>query len=256
MISEMKLLYDTWNKNQLQLDDHEDFILVTTPFLDLHHDFLQLIFTKNGAEEYRLSDDGFVLSELEMLGIDIFSSQKRKSFFDMTLRIFGVTHNRATGELSVSFKSLSEYPKKQNNLIQCLLRVSDMLLTARNTVIGIFAEEVSNYFIENQVFFSDDIGYTGKSGNYQSFDFVIPAARGKKEKIIKAINNPKADNYKQPLLSFVDIQELKPNSQFIVLGNDSIQPISETFYNSLSNYQIQVLPWSERDRWVGDLRIL
>ncbi|MCM3711472.1 hypothetical protein M3191_13130 [Sporosarcina luteola] len=34
MISEMKLLYDNWNKNQLQLDDHEDFILITTPFLD------------------------------------------------------------------------------------------------------------------------------------------------------------------------------------------------------------------------------
>lgn len=252
----MKLLYDNWNKNQLQLEDHDDFILVTTPFLDLHHDLLQFVFIKRDKEEYRLSDDGFVLSQLEMLGIDIFTSPKRRNFFDMTLRIFGVEHNRASGELSVSFKSLSDYPKKQNNLIQCLLRVSDMLLTARNTVMSIFAEEVSKYFRENNVFASEDIGYTGKTGNYQSFDFVIPSTNEKKERIIKAINNPRADNYKQPLLSFIDIQELKPESQFIVLGNDMNQPISESFQSSLSNYNIEVLAWTERDNWVGDLRIV
>ena len=131
-----------------------------------------------------------------------------------------------------------------------------MLLTARNTVISIFAEEVSNYFKENSVFCSEGIGYTGKTGNYQSFDFVIPSTNKKKEKIIKAINHPRADNYKQPLLSFVDIQELKPNSQFIVLGNDTVQPISETFHSSLSNYNIEVLAWSEREKWVSDLRIV
>lgn len=256
MISEMKLLYDNWNKNQLQLDDHDDFIVITTPFLDLHHDLLQLVFTKDGRGGYKLSDDGYILSELEMLGVDVFSSPKRKSFFEMTLRIFGVENNRATGELSISFKSLSEYPKKQNNLIQCLLRVSDMLLTARNTVMSIFAEEVANYFQEKNVFASEDIGYTGKTGNYQSFDFVIPSTKQKREKIIKAINNPRADNYKQPLLSFIDIQELKPDSEFIVLGNDTNQPLSEAFYSPLTNYDIQVLAWSERDNWVGDLRIV
>lgn len=256
MISEMQLLYDNWNKNQLQLDDHEDFILITTPFLDLHHDLLQLVFTKDSRGGYKLSDDGYILSELSILGIDIFSSPKRKSFFDMTLRIFGVENNRATGELSISFNSLSDYPKKQNNLIQCLLRVSDMLLTARNTVISIFAEEVSNYFRANNVFFSEGIGYTGKTGNYQSFDFVIPAAKQKREKIIKAINNPRADNYKQPLLSFIDIQEMKPDSDFIVLGNDTNQAMSETFYSSLTNYKIEVLVWSERNNWVNDLRIV
>lgn len=256
MISEMKLLYDSWNKNQLQLVDHDDFILVTTPFLDLNHDFLQLVFTKSGTEGFKLSDDGFVLTELEMLGIDIFSSSKRRSFFDMTLRIFGVEYNQATRELFVSFKSLSDYPKKQNNLIQCLLRVSDMLLTARNTVISIFAEEVSNYFKEHSVFCSEGIGFTGKTGNYQSFDFVIPPTNDKKEKIIKAINNPRIDNYKQPLLSFIDIQELKPESQFIVLGNDTNLPINETFRSSLTNYNIEVLAWTERDKWVSDLRIV
>lgn len=256
MISEMKLLYDNWNRNQLQLDDHEDYILITTPFLDLHHDLLQLVFTKDSSGGYKLSDDGYILSELEMLGVDVFSSQKRKSFFDMTLKIFGVENNRTTRELSISFNSLSDYPKKQNNLIQCLLRISDMLLTARNTVMSIFAEEVSKYFRENNVFASEDIGYTGKTGNYQSFDFVIPAAKQKKEKIIKAINNPRADSYKQPLLSFIDIQELKPASEFIVLGNDTNQAIAETFYSSLTNYNIQVLAWSERDNWVSDLRIV
>ncbi|WP_353056530.1 DUF1828 domain-containing protein [Sporosarcina luteola] len=61
-----------------------------------------MVFTKNGRGGYKLSDDGYVLSELGMLGIDIFSSPKRKSFFDMTLRMFSVENNRATGELSLS----------------------------------------------------------------------------------------------------------------------------------------------------------
>ncbi|MCM3711473.1 DUF1829 domain-containing protein [Sporosarcina luteola] len=127
-----------------------------------------------------------------------------------------------------------------------------MLLTARDTVISIFAKEVSNYFRENNVFYSGDIGYTGKTGNYHSFDFVIPSAKQKKEKIIKAINNPRADNYKQPLLSFIDIQELKPDSDFIVLGNETNHTISETIYSTLTNYNIEVLAWSEPDRQFMD----
>ena len=254
MIGEMKLLYDDWNKNQLNLTDHGDFIEITTPFVDMHHDLLQLVFTKESNNDYKISDDGYVLNELELLGIDIVNSEKRRDFFETTLRIFGVKLDKGTRELSVVFGSLSEYPKRQNNLIQCLLRVSDMLLTARNTVMSIFPEEVASYFDEKDVFYSEDIGFTGQTGNQQSFDFVIPRMRKNREKIIKAINNPVKDSYKQPLLSFVDIREVKNKSDFIVLANDMNKPIADTFRSSLVNYNIRVLAWSERETWVDEFR--
>lgn len=255
MIEDLKNLYDSWNSKQLQLIDHKDFVEITTPFVDMHHDPLQLVFYKKD-DYFKISDDGYIINELEMLGVDVNATIKRKNFFNSTLKIFGVQYNKNDQELSITFDSLADYPKKQNNLIQCILRISDMLLTARNTVVGVFAEEVAAFFEEHEVFYSDDVGYTGKTGNYQSFDFVIPKMKSRPEQIIKAINNPISDNYKIPLLSFIDISEVRSNSNFVVLANDLNSPISDKFITPLKNYEIEVLAWSERERWVNQLKVI
>lgn len=256
MINDLKLLFEEWHSKQLKLEDFKDFIEITTPFVDMHHDYIQLFFTKEKDGKFRITDDGHIVSELSILGVDVNAATKRKQFFNTTLKVFGVSYDNQTDELYITFDSIEDYPKKQHNLLQCITRVSDMLLTAKNTVASIFSEEIYAFFDESNVFFSSDLGFTGKTGNQQTFDFVIPHTKRKKEKLIKAVNTPSVDNYTSPLFSFIDVKDVRPNADFIVIANDSNIPIAERFSNSLINYGVDILAWSKRKIWVDQLKVI
>ncbi|SEN98879.1 protein of unknown function DUF1828 [Amphibacillus marinus] len=255
MIDDLRSLIDQWNKKHMLYKQEESFIEITTPFLDMNHDFIQLFFTEDRNGNYRLTDDGYIVNELNMLGIEINKAKKRKEFFEVTLKVFGVQYDKKFNDLFVEFNDLSDYPSKQHNLLQCLIRISDMLLTSKNTAVSIFTEEITNYFYDREVIFSPDLGFIGKTGNQQNFDFVIPHSKSKREKLIKAVNTPSADNYTNTLFPFADVENIRPKSEFFVIANDINTPIADKFNKSLSRYEVNVLPWSKRDSWVNDLRI-
>src|SRR5699024_3772260 len=255
MINDLKKLYDDWNRKNIILKDFNEFIEIQTPFVDMHNDFIHLYFSKTN-EKYIISEDGHTLSELSMLGIDVTNTKKRKDYFYKKLRIFGVIVDENTKELYVSFDNLSDYPQKQHNLIQCIIHISDMLITSRNNVISIFTEEVKNFFDESDIIYTPDLGFNRKSGNQQNFDFVIPHRKDTKEKIINAVNAPSSQNYQNTLFPFVDIKDLRTDSEFFVLANDNKEPISNTFNKSLNNYGVKVLPWSNKEKIINTLKVI
>lgn len=255
MINELTKLYDDWTRKNIKLKEYKEFIEIQTPFVDMHNDFIHLFFIEN-ENGYRIDDDGYTLSELNMLGVDVTNTKKRKEFFQTKLRIFGVSYDDKTEQLYIKFDSLSEYPQKQHNLIQCLIQISDILLTSRSNVISIFTEEIKNFFDESDIIYTPDLGFNGKSGNQQNFDFVIPHRKEKKEKIIKAVNTPTSNNYQNTAFPFVDIQDIRNDSEFFVLANDINTPISDKFNNSLKNWGINVIPWSNKELIISKLKVI
>lgn len=257
LVNQLESLFDQWNKKHLNFTHHEDFIEITTPFVDMHHDLIQLYFTdKNDDTPFTLTDDGYIINQLEMLGININNTQKRKEFFEVTLRSFGVNYDKKNNELYVTFDQLEDYPKKQHNLLQCIIKISDMLLTSRNTIIGIFTEEIQDYFEEKNVIYSANLGFIGQTGNQQIFDFVIPHTKKSNEKLIKAVNKPSGENYINALFPFTDVRSVREKADFLVIANDINSPISEKFQSSLTNWKVEILPWSTREEWVKDLSII
>lgn len=254
MLDNLKKVYDEWNNKRLILENFNDFIEITTPFVDMHNDFIQIYFIKEGNNNFRITDDGYILNELEMMGIEIKRSQKRNEFFKTYLNVFGVNYNEKNDELFIAFSNINEYPEKQHRLIQCILRISDMLLTSRNSVISIFTEEISAFFEENDVPFIEGSNFTGISGKPQNFDFALPRSKNKREKLIKAINTPASENYKEPLFSWMDIKDMRKKSDFIVLANDTNKPIAEGFVEPFRNYSVEVLEWSKRNEWIEKLK--
>lgn len=253
MIDQLKKIYNEWNKQKIQFEDFNSFIEITTPFVDMHHDLIQLYLSKEN-NTYILTDDGHTVNELNLLGIDIKNTEKRKEFIYMSLKIFGVKINEKTNELYVSFNNLNDYPEWQNRLIQCLIRISDMLLTSRNTVISIFTEEISNFFLENNIFFSEGISFIGVSGKSQRFDFALPRSKTKNEKLIKAINSPAPESYREPLFSWLDVKETRNYSEFMVIANDTNKELTDSFLEPFHNYSVEVLKWTEKNKWVERLR--
>lgn len=254
MLDKLKEIYYEWNQQKITFENFDSYIEITTPFVDMHHDYIQLFLSKEN-NQYIISDDGYTINELDMLGIDIKKSKKRKEFFNSTLKIFGVSFNNNTDELYVSFTPITEYPEKQHRLIQCILRVSDMLLTSRNTVISIFTEEIGEFFDNNEIIYTDGLSFTGISGKTQNFDFVLPRWKKRNEKLIKAINNPSSDSYVEPLFSWLDIREIRSNSDYIILANDTNKPLTESFLSPFNNYSVEVLAWSKRNEWVDKFKI-
>lgn len=253
MIDQLRKEYLDWTKQKIDFVKNGDFIEILTPFVDMHHDHISLFLSElNGS--LTLSDDGYIVDELDTLGINVTSKGKRNDFFKMTLKIFGISYQPETKELFVKLNNLREYPEKQHRLVQCIIRVSDMLITSRNQVSNFFLEDIEDYFLNKEVFYNETTSYIGQSGNSQSFDFVLPKSKKTIPKLIKAVNNPIRSAYKEPLIAFVDVREVKSDHEFVVLANDTTKKISEEFQQSLNNYNIEVLAWSKRDEWISKLK--
>lgn len=253
MIEQLKKEYLEWTQQKIKLEKIGDFVEIVTPFVDLHHDYISLFFTKE-ANGFQLTDDGYIMNELRVLGLDLNNSIKRKNFFNTTLKVFGVRYNKDTMELYVRFNNMNEYPEMQHRLIQCIVRVSDLILTSRNKVVSFFTEDITNFFLENDIYFTENPSFTGRTGRNNTFDFSLPRSKRTKPKLIKAVNNPTADAYKDPLLAFLDVTETKTDHDFIVLANDTKKNIDDKFAEPLQNFGVNVLAWSNRKNWVNDLK--
>ncbi|WP_179867327.1 DUF1828 domain-containing protein [Terribacillus saccharophilus] len=251
----LKQEYMDWMNKQIKIHDNEDFIEIQTPFVDMHHDYISLIFTKLN-NSFKLSDDGYIIDELDQMGVSLNQKGKRYDFFEMTLKTFGINFSKSTGELYVEFKSLREFPERQHRLIQCILKVIDMLLTTREKTISFFTEDIENFFIENNVLYNEGPSYMGKSSVSQVFDFALPKSKKSYPKLIKAVNKPSAQSYKDPLFSFIDIQDFKSDHEFLVLANDTETKISDKFIEPFNNYNIKVLRWTDRKNWVDNLKVI
>ena len=73
MIGEMQSLLDgywKWLKDQTSLRAVDDWIEITTPYLDRHNDCIQ-IYARRSEHGYLLTDDGYVLEDLEQSGCTI-----------------------------------------------------------------------------------------------------------------------------------------------------------------------------------------
>lgn len=74
--------------NHISKRQLDDWVEITTPYLDRHNDYLQ-IYARRQNGSYILTDDGYILSELELSGCKL-ESPKRLALLQMTLNEFGV----------------------------------------------------------------------------------------------------------------------------------------------------------------------
>lgn len=135
--------YLAWLKSLFNCHETDRYTEITTPFLDLHNDQIQ-IYAVPTADGWTLTDAGETLSDLEMCGVR-FESAKRKALLHEVLQGFGVTLR--DGELTVSADTQSQ-PQQMNNLIQAVLAVNDLFCLAQPTVYPFFTEDVSQWLDE------------------------------------------------------------------------------------------------------------
>ena len=247
MIEEVKTLLDqyaTWLREQTTLRNVEDWIEITTPYLDRHNDCLQ-IYVRRSDRGFLLTDDGYILTDLELSGCEI-NTPKRHALFRTTLNGFGVRVNGKALEVQAS---ADNFALRKHNLVQAMLAVNDLFYLASPIVKSLFHEDVVSWLDSCEIRFTPKIKLTGKSGYDHMFDFVIPKSRKHPERILRAINNPNKNAAQTIAFSWIDTREERaPDTRAYALLNDGDQRIPENVIEAMRNYEVRPIPWSDRDK--------
>jgi len=246
MIEEIRNLIDNyliWLKDKTILRQVKDWVEITTPYLDRHNDYLQ-IYAKRQNGGFILTDDGYVLEDLEQSGCKL-ESAKRQALLKITLNGFGVQANEGRLEIHAS---RDNFALRKHNLIQAMLAVNDLFYLAVPMVASLFYEDVVVWLDLHEIRYTPKVKFTGKTGYDHLFDFVIPKSRTRPERILHTINRPNRDTAQALAFSWIDTKEVRPpDSRAYALLNDSDQTISTSVVDALSNYDVNPILWSRRE---------
>lgn len=252
MISDIQRLlngYLQWLNESISLRQIDEWVEITTPFLDRHNDYLQIYIRKDNGG-YILTDDGYILEDLKMSGCKI-DTEKRLALLSTTLKGFGVQNDRGILTIKTTEKS---FPQKKHNILQAMLAVNDLFYLSEPIVASLFYEDVVAWLDETEIRYSPKVKFTGKSGYDHLFDFVIPKSRQEPERILQAINNPNRAQAEMLSFSWIDTKDVRaPDSKAYAILNDKERRIPEEVPTALENYGVLPLLWSKRDQYIPEL---
>ncbi len=224
---------------------------VTTPFLDRHNDYTQVYIINQGNNKFKISDDGYIVNDLLISGVDVGSSDKRKSLFQQVLAKQAVQFEAKSGELYVISSQDALY-EAQHRLLQTMLDVDDLFYTAKSTVTRLFLEEVTDFFKKESIFSTANMSVVGKSGFSHSYEFVLQRNASHPERFIRLMNNPDKGNVERVIFSWSDIKDSRdPDSKLYVLLNDRDKNNVDSIVNGLLSYDIEPFLWSERNTYIN-----
>jgi len=252
MISDIQRLlngYLQWLNESISLRQIDEWVEITTPFLDRHNDYLQIYVRKDNGG-YILTDDGYILEDLKMSGCKI-DTEKRQALLSTTLKGFGVQNERGILTIKTSEKS---FPQKKHNFLQAMLAVNDLFYLSEPIVASLFYEDVVAWLDETEIRYSPKVKFTGKSGYDHLFDFVVPKSRQEPERILQTINNPNRTQAEMLSFSWIDTKDVRaPDSKAYAILNDKERRIPEEVPTALENYGVLPLMWSKREQYIPEL---
>lgn len=235
--------YIIWLRDKTVLRMVNDWVEITTPYLDRHNDYLQ-IYAQRDGNGYILTDDGYTLDDLEQSGCSL-DSQKRQMLLKMTLNGFGVRLNGVKLEINAS---LDNFALRKHCLIQAMLAVNDMFYLANPFVANLFYEDVVTWLDLHEIRYTPKVKFTGKTGYDHLFDFVIPKTRIKPERIIRTINHPTKEAAQTYAFAWIDTRDVRPpDSRAYAILNDVEYQVSSGVLSAMRSYDVNPILWTQRE---------
>jgi hypothetical protein len=246
MINEIQELldkYTAWLRDNTTLREIDDWVEITTPYLDRNNDHLQ-IYAKKANGGYILTDDSYTIEDLRMSGCNI-ETPKRQDILKLTLNGFGVILNKDSLEVHTSKE---RFALQKHNLVQAILAVNDIFYLAEPIVKSLFLEDVTLWLDLIEVRYTSKVKFTGKTGYDHCFDFVIPKSKKHPERILQTINRPNRETAQAIAFSWIDTRDVRPpESRAYALLNDSDKDLSANVIDALKSYEVHPILWSKRE---------
>ncbi|NGP59867.1 DUF1829 domain-containing protein [Paenibacillus thiaminolyticus] len=243
-VSLLKTNYFNWLKEKVVFKQIDGAVEITTPLLDRHNDYLQIYALQQG-DKIKLTDDGYIIDDLEMTGCDIDSSPKKREILNSILNGLGVQRGK-NNELFL-LTNHKNFPMRKHMLLQAMININDMFYTSRSNVQALFWEDVQNFLYDNNIVFIENISFVGKSGYNQKFDFVIPGTRSSGEKFISTVNNPTKSNISNLLFQWEDVKETRrSDSRLFAFLNDQDTKGINSLVQACQEYDVTPVLWTKK----------
>lgn len=232
-------------KTLVTTSNSSDWVEISTPFIGLFNDTVD-IYAKKEGNKIILSDDGNTLRDLELSGLEISRSPKRKEILDRILINYGV---RISNDELTTEATERDFPQKKLNLISAISETADMYYLARHTVASVFREDVKAYLDEQELIYTPYFISKGSTGLEFTFDFQI--AYRNTEIVIKSFNSVNKMNLPHFLFTWDDIKKVREQqTQKEIIGlaviNDIEGEVSEEYLSALDSKKAQYILWSQR----------
>jgi len=232
-------------KTLVSTSNSSDWVEISTPFVGLFNDTVD-IYAKKEGNRIILSDDGNTLRDLELSGLEISRSPKRKEILDRILINYGV---RINNEELITEATERDFPQKKLNLISAISETADMYYLAKHTVASVFREDVKSYLDEQELIYTPYFISKGSTGLEFTFDFQI--AYRNTEIVIKSFNSVNKMNLPHFLFTWDDIKKVREQqTQKDIIGlaviNDIDREVSDEYLSALDSKGAQYILWSQR----------
>lgn len=234
--------YASWLKNEITFERIGEYYEITTPYLDNANDYLQIHVRQDGDNIY-FTDDCATIHGLEMTGFQFTTS--RKAHLQRILNQLGV---KLDGDELIAQAPISSFAQKKHLFIQAMLRIDDMFTLSKSKVTSLFIDDIQEFFAEKEIYYSDNVQFTGISGFSHNYDFLFQRCRAKPERLCQAVNHPNKSSMGNILFAWDDTKQVRrTDSQLIVILNDE-NKIARGVENAFANYDVKVVRWSERNK--------
>lgn len=244
--------YLSWLKTNLRVTQLDGAAVISTPFLDRHNDEIE-IFVERRGDHVVLSDDGYTLRDLASSGVDL-SSGTRNSHLRRILAGFGVS---VEGDELVVRATSSEFGQKKHNLLQAILSVDDLYVTAHEQVLQFFREDVEKFLLSSRVPVFPDLKLSGKSGFDHHFDIGLPASPSSPVRVLQTVNNLRKESVSSLAFAVRDVRDARGVDALgaYAMINDSEKAPKPEHLSALQAWGIKPLLWSKRQDCVSELKL-
>ncbi|MCL2141896.1 MAG: DUF1828 domain-containing protein [Methanimicrococcus sp.] len=241
-----------WLKDKTFLKEIEnDYVEITTPYLDRHNDWLQY-YIKKEKDDYFLTDGGHIITDLKDSGCS-FESKRRQNILNTVLAGFNVKLSNDQLYVRVNEKN---YPQMMNNLIQATLAIDNMFYLSQSHVESMFYEDVVDWLDLKKIRYSKNIKLASQSGFDHTFHFLIPKSEKAPERFLQIVSDPKKDSVLDVIWKWVDSKDYRdPDVILYTILNDIEKRPPKTSLDALESYQIKPISWLHRELVAEELLI-
>ena len=240
--------YAEWLSSRLSTSVRNGVTELTTPLLDPLNDGMK-VYVEPMEKGLLIHDGGLTMETLSLHGIDIRTSKHRKTLTETVLRTCGLT---IENDRIQAIANETNLPQRMHFLLCAMQRISDLWLTVRTAGGTDFFERVCAYLDDRNVLYSTNIAIPGKTVEHP-IDIVIPLPE-RRERLIKLIGTPNVNTAKVVSFSWIEIQQVRPKAERVVLLNDEseiegreVRRVSEKTETILRGYSTSVYRWSRRE---------
>jgi Domain of unknown function DUF1828./Domain of unknown function DUF1829. len=142
-----------------------------------------------------------------------------------------------------------DFAQKKRSLVQAILTVDDLHITARGEVLQFFREDVEEFLRKEQVPIFRDVKLSGQSGLDHHFDIGLPSDARHTERVLQAVNTLRRDTVPSLAFSVQDVRNLRGHDAlgaFAMINDTEKEPAPEHL-DALRNYGVVPILWSHRD---------